>query len=205
MWQSFLETLLENLRPISWTEALAASLGIVSVIGLQLGRIWGYPLGMISVGAYVWICYEAKIYAHMGVNAYYLLMNVYGWWCWLRGANGKPIPYSYIKLKEYKVLLVSMPLCFTLLYFLLKRTDTDVAFWDALTTTFWAVATWLLARKRVENWLFWIVADLICIPLYFQKGLLLTSLQMCVFLGLATAGFVNWRQLYRKQKRISEV
>ena len=155
---------------------------------------------MLSVGAYVWICYEARIYAHMGVNAYYLLMNVYGWWGWLRGAAGKPIPYAYAKRWEYGVLLVSMPMCFVFLYLLLQKTDSDVVFWDAITTTSWGAATWLLARKRIENWLFWIVADLICIPLYFQKGLLLTSLQMCVFLCLATVGFLNWRRLYRIQQ-----
>ena len=78
MWQSLFEVLLENLQLMSWTEAIAASLGILSVVGLQMGRVWGYPIGMISVGAYVWICYEAKIYAHMAVNAYYFLMSSYG-------------------------------------------------------------------------------------------------------------------------------
>lgn len=194
-----MEVFLEQLQQMSWTEAIAAVLGIVSVLYLQAGRVWGYPLGMLSVGLYVWICYEAKIYAHVGVNAYYFFMSVYGWYHWLRGEKGTPARYGYCKNWEYGTLLLGIPLCFGLLYVVLQATDSNIALWDASTTSIWVAAMWLMARKRIENWLGWMLSDAICVPLYFYKGLTLTSVQMLLFFCLATRGFFNWRRMYRQQ------
>ena len=195
-----MDLLLRNIEQMSSIEAAAALTGILGVLFLQAGRIWGYPIGMLSVGVYVWICFEAKLYAHMGVNAYYFLMNIYGWYHWLRGESGAAAHYGYCKKWEQRVLIMGIPICFGGLYYILNQTDSDVAFLDAFTTAIWIAAMWLLARKRIENWIGWIAADLICVPLYFQKGLLLTSLQMLIFLCIATVGFIRWRKLYQTQE-----
>ena len=197
-----MELLLQNIRQMSGVEAVAALMGIVSVLFLRAGRVLGYPIGMLSVGIYVWICFEVKLYAHMGVNAYYFLMNIYGWHHWLRGEDGAAARYGYCKRWERGVLLMGIPLCFGGLYYVLSMTDSDVVLWDALTTSIWVAAMWLLARKRIENWVGWIVADFVCVPLYFQKGLLLTSLQMLIFLCIATSGLIRWRRAYQKQEKL---
>ena len=195
-----MELLLKNITEMSWTEAIAALMGIIGVLYLQAGRTQGYPIGMISVSLYVWICFNAKLYAHAGVNAYYFLMNIYGWYHWLRGEDGKKANYRYAKRWEYTLLLIGLPICATILYHVLGTTDSDVAIWDATTTSIWIAAMWLLARKRIENWIGWITADLVCIVLYYHKGLLLTSIQMLIFLCLATVGFFRWKKHYQAQK-----
>ena len=195
-----MELLLQHIDQMSGLEAAAAGAGVVSVLFLQAGRIWGYPIGMISVGTYVWICFEARLYAHAGVNAYYFFMNIYGWYHWLKGEEGRAARYGYCKRWEQLTTLFGVVVCFGGLYYVLSMTDSEVAAWDALTTAIWIAAMWLLARKRIENWVCWIVADIICIPLYFQIGLPLTGLQMLTFLCIATLGLIRWKRAYRAQE-----
>ena len=190
-----------NIQNLSWFEATAMMLGLASVLVLQAGRSWGYIIGILSVVSYIWICYQAKLYAHMGVNAYYVIMNLYGLHHWHRGgATGGVAPYRYCLRWEYLVGGLGFGVVFALLWGLLQFTDTKVAVWDALTTAIWVVAMWWLARKRVENWLAWLLGDLICIPLYFYQGYLLTSIQMFVFCIFAAIGFFRWRGYASKER-----
>ena len=193
-----INSFLQDLTITQSLEWLAAGLGVVSAWYIKEEKVVGYPLGMGSVALYVWICFDAKIYAHMGINLYYFGMSAYGWYYWRVHSQTQGKMIRYCRAWEYVTLACVLPLLSFILYRLLTTfTDSDIAGWDTLTTTLWAGAMWLMARKCIENWIGWIIGDIICIPLYFQKALYFSSLQFLVFLCIATLGWMHWRKKYR--------
>jgi len=180
----------------SWLEAIAVIFGLLSVWFAKKENILVYPTGIISVLIYVYICLIVKLYADMSINAFYFIMSIYGWVKWSRKKEGQPSRLiTYASRMEWLFSFVGLVLFFILLVFILKNyTDSTVPVWDALTTAIFIIGMWLMALKKIENWLFWIVGDLISIPLYASKGLILTSFQFTVFLALAIAGYLEWRK-----------
>ncbi len=186
---------------MTWLEAIAVFFGLLSVWYARKENILVFPTGIVSVLIYVYICFGAKLYADMGINAYYFVMSVYGWYTWTQ-VTGKPaLPISYNTPFETRMSISILVISFTILWYALSNfTDSDVPVWDALTTSIFFVAMYLMARKKVENWIAWIVADIISIPLYFYKGLILTSFQFLVFLVLAVMGYITWKQQMDAEK-----
>ncbi|MEQ6121326.1 nicotinamide riboside transporter PnuC [Reichenbachiella sp. MALMAid0571] len=177
-------------------EAVAVFFGLLSVWYAKKEKILVFPTGIISVTIYVKICFGAKLYADMSINAYYFIMSIYGWYVWAKKtdtANHIPIA-SNNKTENSSSLLILLLSYFVLSFLLENYTDSDVPHWDAVTTSFAFTAMWLMAKKKIENWIAWIITDLISIPLYFYKGYILTSFQFLVFLALAIAGYFSWRQ-----------
>lgn len=189
---------------ITWLEFIAVVFGLLSVWYARAQNILVFPTGIISVLIYVYICLEAKLYADMGINAYYFAMSVYGWVYWTsrkgQGA-GEIVPVSWNTGKEWLMSLSLLMLSFLLIFWVLRDfTDSDVPLFDALTTSFAFVAMLLMARKKIENWHAWIITDALSIPLYIYKGLWLTSFQYFVFLILAVMGLITWQRQYRNHK-----
>ena len=196
----FLRTgLAEGLQQLSWLEGLAVFMGILSVYFSTKQHIWVYPTGIVSVLIYVWICFNYGLYADMGINAYYFGMSIYGWYLWnTPKKGGETLAVTWLDAKGWLVSLAIFFGSFLLLVFvLLEFTDSTVPYWDSFTTASAFVAMWLMAKKKVENWIFWILADLVSIPLYFHKGLLLTSFQYLFFTGLAIAGLLTWIKAFK--------
>jgi nicotinamide mononucleotide transporter len=160
-----------------------------------------YPTGIVSVLIYVYLAFEYKLYADMGVNSYYFVMSVYGWYHWkdTGDADRDQIPVTINDAREWGITAALVVGSFFILYaFLTGATDSDVPLWDALTTCLAIAGMYLMARKKLENWIFWILTDIISVPLYFYKGLILTSLQFLIFTGLAIAGYLAWRRSLKK-------
>jgi nicotinamide mononucleotide transporter len=132
----------------------------------------------------------------MGVNGYYFVMSVYGWYYWTNtDGNKDQVPVTINSLRENFYSVGILGGSFGILVFvLINFTDSDVPFWDATTTAFAILGMWLMARKKLENWIAWIITDLISIPLYFHKGLVLTSFQFLIFTILATMGYFAWKK-----------
>ena len=184
-------------------EWIAALLGVVGIWGTKEGKLWGFPLGMSSVAAYVWICYGAKLYAHMGVNAYFFVVSAYGWYHWYEAkkADRGVVKFYYCRTRERIWALISLGLVFGLLYFFLARySDSDIALWDSFSTSFYVISMILMAYKRIEHWVGWIIGDVVAVPMYISKELFFTAGQFMVFLLLAVAGWRRWRKVYREQK-----
>lgn len=177
-------------------EATAVLFGLLSVWFAKKENILVFPTGLVSVAIYVKICFAAKLYADMGINAYYFIMSIYGWYVWnSRVYNSNITPISSNSKTENGISILILLLSYFVLSFLLKNyTDSDVPQWDAITTSCAFTAMWLMAKKKIENWIAWIITDLISIPLYFYKGYILTSFQFVVFFVLALAGYISWRQ-----------
>lgn len=182
-------------------EWIAVTTGLMSVWFSMKENILVYPTGIISVLIYVYLAFQYKLYADMGVNFYYFVMSVYGWYYWVHPKNKdrEQVPVT-INDKQENIMSAAILLgSFVILYFVLSNfTDSDVAFWDATTTCFAITGMWLMARKKIENWVAWIITDVISVPLYFYKGLVLTSFQFLIFTGLAFAGYVAWKKSLEK-------
>jgi nicotinamide mononucleotide transporter len=204
---SIIQALYDNILASSWLEAVAVFFGLLSVWFAKKENILVYPTGIVSVLIYVYICLEVKLYADMGINFFYFIMSVYGWVKWSQKIEGrKSRPITYASLNEWIIALAGLVIFFVILVFILKNyTDSNVPVWDALTTAIFIVAMWLMALKKIENWLAWILGDLISIPLYASKGLALTSIQFTVFLILAIAGYLEWSSKFKVQSsKLSE-
>lgn len=183
-----------GLAEITWLEGIAVFFGVASVFYSMRERIWVYPTGIVSTLIYVWICYEYKLYADMGINAYYFGMSLYGWYIWTRPRGASSVlPVTWLDAKGWAIVGMMAVGSYLILSTVLSEfTDSDVPYWDSFTTASAFVGMWLMARKKVENWIFWIITDLVSVPLYFYKGLPLTSFQFLFFTVLATIGLVAW-------------
>ena len=177
-------------------EGLAVSTGLASVWFSVKERIWVYPIGLISVSIYVYLSFIYGIYADMGINIYYVFMSIYGWYRWLQPSeSGAAKEITRNSGKEWLLSIVLFLLSWVILFVILQRfTDSEIPLWDSLTTSLAIVGMWLMAEKKVEHWLFWIATDLLSIPLYYYKNLLLTSGQFFVFTILAVIGWLQWNK-----------
>ena len=212
-FHEFFQLLYQNIVDSSWIEIIAAGFGLISVWYAKKADILVYPTGIISVLLYVYICFNAQLYADMGINAYYFLFSVYGWIVWSRKDENKeelPVTWSGRKtwLISIGVFIVSLVVIQVLLR-IFKAGDTQywssiVPYTDTFTTAVFIVAMWQMAIKKVENWIFWIIADVVSVPLYFYKHLVFTSVQYLVFLILAVMGYLEWAKLAREEKEKKE-
>ncbi len=173
-------------------EFIAVLFGLLSVWYAKNNNIRVFPTGIISVSVYIFINYSAKLYANTGINIYYFIMSIYGWILW--GSKNKKIKTEISRCNKNELLfsiLLSI-FFFLIIYYFVKLSDSIVPMVDSVTTSLSLVAMFLMARRKIENWIYWIIADLIYIPLYFYKELPLTSFQFLVFLILAILGHISW-------------
>ncbi|MEO9887849.1 MAG: nicotinamide riboside transporter PnuC [Balneola sp.] len=191
-----IEGIFNGVIQTSALEWVAVICGVASVIYSMRENILVYPTGIISVIIYVYLAFQYKLYADMGVNGYYFVMSVYGWYYWTNTEGAKEqIEVTVNSATENIYSLVLLLGSFgTLVFVLMNFTDSDVPIWDAATTSFAILGMWLMARKKLENWVAWIITDLISIPLYFYNGLVLTSFQFLIFTFLATMGYFAWKK-----------
>lgn len=193
--------LVENFYQTTWLEAIAVLFGLASVWFAAKNNIWVFPTGIINVLIYIYICQKHGLYADMGINAFYFIMSVYGWYNWTHNKGEKvDLPITRASTAQNIIIGTLIVLFFIILrYVLIHFTDSQVPNIDSLTTSIFLVAMWLMAKKKIENWTLWIVGDLITIPLYFYKDLTLTSIQYLIFLAIAIKGYRSWnKQLISK-------
>lgn len=205
--EHIIEGIINGILQTTLLEWIAVATGLTSVWFSMKENIWVYPTGIVSVLIYVYLAFEYKLYADMGVNFYYFVMSVYGWYYWIhpKDKSQAQVPVTVNSRNENFFTIGLMLVSFGILYFGLSNfTDSDVAFWDATTTSFAIAGMYLMARKKLENWIAWIITDLISIPLYFYKGLVLTSFQFLIFTILAFAGYIAWRNSLKEREEAEE-
>lgn len=208
----FFQVFYQNLIDTSPWEFVAVVFGLLSVWYAKKVNILVYPTGIVSVLIYVFICYSAALYADMGINAFYFIMSVYGWIMWTRKVdNSKQRPITFSNKKDYLISVGMFIVSIIIIILLLKQfKGDDEAYWstgvpyiDTFTTAIFIVGMWQMALKKVENWIFWIVGDVISVPLYFYKGLVFTSFQFFIFLIIAILGYIEWKKRAQKQINIA--
>ncbi|MGY3054870.1 nicotinamide mononucleotide transporter [Pedobacter sp. UYEF25] len=176
--------------------------GILCVYLAAKNVIWNWPFAIISVTIYIFIFFEAKLYADTGLQFYFLAMNIYGWYYWSkeRKHTVQPRTISSIKPKELLISLLCV-IFFTLGlgFYLHHKTDAASPYLDSFCTTISLIAQVFLARKVLQNWLMWVFVDLIYIGLYIYKGLYATSLMYAIYTYIAAMGYLEWKKTYREQ------
>jgi len=199
-------------------EALAAVFGMLSVFLTIKKNIWLYPSGIISTLIYVYILFNFGLLGDCMINIYYTIMSVYGWILWNKNSEDHiHVDVTYATRKEwvYSFLLFILSIILvTIVYYYKPYIDNqfsmdganlgldhlDWANWlDVLTTSTFLVGMWLMAKRRIENWIFWIIGDLICIPMFIYKGLGITSVQYLVFTIMAIMGYVSWKKSFKEK------
>ena len=184
-------------------ELTAVSFGIISVLFARKNNILVYPTGLVSTLIFVYILLEWKLFGDFIINIYYSVMSVLGWYLWSRKKNGADeFPISVMNGKDYFIssLIFTITLLFVALVYQFFDKFTDwTAYVDTLTTALFFVGMWLMAKRKIENWLLWIVADIISVPLYFYKGLTFSSIQFLLFTIIAILGYIEWRKFLQKQ------
>jgi nicotinamide mononucleotide transporter len=178
-------------------ELIAVSFGIASVIFAKNENILVFPTGIISTILYIIICYKFILYGDMLINIYYTLMSLYGWYVWSFKVSGMNIVITTSKkddvAKSVFIFLSTIVIISSIyVYFDRMRNVTD--YLDTFTSAIFFTAMWLMANKKIEHWIFWIIGNLISIPLYFVKGLGFSSIQFTIFLILAIIGYMEWKK-----------
>ena len=186
-----------------WIEIFGVVTGILYVILEVKQNRFLWPLGIITSAAYIYIFFTSKFYADMGLQVYYVLISIYGWYYWSRGGAKETkgaIPVVRINRQQLILLFLTFAFSWVLIYFVLDRyTDSSVPLGDSFTTALAIVATWMLTRKIIEQWFLWIIANVVSIALYIYKGLYPTAILYAVYAGMAVYGYLEWKRSMNKR------
>ena len=184
-------------------EIIAVVFGFLSVWFSKLNKIWVFPTGMISTSIFVYLLLKWGLLGDMMINGYYFIMSVYGWYVWTRKINDTQFtPISKINLREKKISITIFFATLLFVFVIYKTFDkwSDwVAYVDTITTAIFFVGMWLMAKRKIENWIFWIIGDIISVPLYLYKGFTFTSFQYLGFTFIAIFGYLAWKKNLNKQ------
>jgi nicotinamide mononucleotide transporter len=155
-----------------------------------------WPAGLLNALFYVAVFFSSKIYADMTLQFYYVAISIYGWWSWHNtSASGHSLEVSRTCIDLWLKLVTVFILLFAVIsYILVRYTDSTVPYWDAVTTALSIVATWMLARKKIEHWLVWVLVDAVSIGLFIVKELYPTTLLFVVYTILAVYGYFEWKK-----------
>ena len=194
-------------------EAIAVIFGLLSVFFSIRQNIWVYPTGIISTVLFIYITFKFGLLGDMIINFYYSVMSIYGWILWSKNSEDDiHVEIKKANVAEWKIgtLLFAASLIFIgIIYYYKPFIDNQFSmenvklglyhldwanYTDIVTASMFFVGMYFMAKRNIENWIFWIVADIICVPMMYQKGLAITSIQYLVFTAMAIVGYVEWKK-----------
>ena len=184
---------------MSTFEIVAALVGVVGVYLNVRQNVWTWPVGIVNVAMYVVVFYQAKLYADMGLQVIYIVLALYGWYQWLYGGPGRTtLPVTHGAPRQ---LLIATAIgaagAWGIGAVLARFTDASLPYLDASLTSASLVAQWMATRKLLENWLVWVVADVVYIGMFIYKQLYPTAVLYALFTALAVLGYRQWRAALR--------
>ena len=199
--QQLLDQFVQGMRQTGGLEYLAVISGIASVWFSRIENIWVYPVGLVSTVIYVYISLEGNLFGEASVNVYYTVMSVYGWVLWAKRDVHRHhiVTVTHSTAREWMTHLLFFAACygaiFFSLHFLKKMFAPQAIPWaDALASASAFTGMWLMAKKKVESWYWWIVTDVASIPLYFVKDYVFSSVYYLVLLVMAFWGLAEWKK-----------
>lgn len=199
---SVLQSIYNGILQTGWLEAIAVIAGVVSVWYSRKENVLVFPTGLINTTLYIYLSYKGNLFGEASVNLYYTLMSVYGWYLWTRKKEDHQTPVLQITASNQKEWIQQL-LFFAVFYLVIfislsfakKAFAPEAIPWaDAFASATAYTGMWLMAKKKVESWIWWILTNIASIPLYFVKGYAFTSVQFLILLLLAIAGFQSWRK-----------
>lgn len=191
-------------QQLPWLELVAMLLSIAYVILAAKGSRWCWPAAFISTALYTVIFYDVLLLMDSALNAYYLFMAVYGYWQWSKQSNNNQSESVQLTIVSWQ-LTWHIKVCFSLAllalglgYLMDNYSPAHFPYLDTFTTVYAVFATYLVAKKVLENWLYWIIIDLASIYLYIEKGLIPTTVLFVVFVVVAGYGYLKWLKIYQE-------
>lgn len=175
--------------------------GILQVWYSKENKPINYLFGIVSVICNMYVLFHSKLYAETLLNLYYLMMSIYGWWFWLFGnssENAKEAPITYSNMKDYLISIGIVIGTFCIFYFgLYHISDSDVPIWDASVAAFAWAGMWLLAKRKMENWIALNISNALAIPLMVHKDLNVFAVFYSFLFIMAIWGYLNWRKIIK--------
>jgi nicotinamide mononucleotide transporter len=196
----------DGLKATTALEFIAVISGIVSVYFSRKESILVYPTGLLNTTLYIYLSIKGHLFGEASVNFYYTIMSLYGWWNWARIDNQHHhvVHITPASKAEWRQQLLFFGVCFLIIYLVLLWVRSAFApnaipWADAFASASAFTGMWLMTRKKIESWYWWIATNIVSIPLWFITGYVFTSVQFLVLLGLAIAGLIEWKRRYREQ------
>jgi nicotinamide mononucleotide transporter len=184
-------------------EVTAIIFGLISVWCAKKNNIWVFPTGIINTAIYVYLLWKWTLLGDMMINFYYVVMSFYGWYYWTRKKeNVVEIPISRMTVNEKKdsILIFALTILFVVsVYTFFDKFTHWTSYVDTLVTGIFFVGMWLMAKRKLENWILWIIGDVISIPMYFVKGYSFTSIQYLIFTVIAIFGYLEWKRTLQQK------
>lgn len=183
--------------PLEW---IATAAGIAEVLLAKANNVLLYPAGIISTALYIYFMADARLFGEAALSGYYLVMSIYGWYHWVKKKDAPVVPVSYANKKEWATTIGIVLIGWALFYIVLTQAHSSQPLWDGwVSATAWA-GMWLLARRKIENWILLNISNIFAIPLLIYKQLpLFACLTLFLFI-VAIFGFFEWRKIYRAER-----
>jgi nicotinamide mononucleotide transporter len=189
-----------------YLELIAVFFGLCSVWYAKKDNIWVFPTGLVSTSIYAYLLWQWSLLGDSMINVYYFIMSIYGWYHWTRKKDDVdefPVSVMSSKEKVMAVIIFLLTIFFVIVVYLYFNKFTSwYSYLDTLLTAIFFVGMWLMAKRKIENWLFWIVGDLLSIPLYLLKGYTFTSFQYIVFTIIAVYGYLEWKKILNNSQNV---
>ena len=210
---SIFQSIYEGLLNTGWIEAIAVIAGIVSVWYSRKENILVFPTGLINTTLYIYLSFKGHLFGEASVNLYYTIMSIYGWYLWTRRKEDQQTYVLQITTSSKKEWIQQLAffaafylvIYFTLIYLKTAFAPEAIPWADAFASATAYTGMWLMAKKKVESWIWWILTNIASIPLYFVKGYAFTSVQFLVLLVLAIAGWYSWKLKARAPKATTTI
>jgi nicotinamide mononucleotide transporter len=198
--QNWTHLFLEQIYETKLWEWLAVLLGVTEVLLAKVNNIWLYPTGIAGTVIGIYIMLMAGLYAESALSVYYLAMSIYGWYYWVKKRND-PVKITWATRREWTITLLIVFAGWAILYTVLKNfTSSNVPVWDAwVSSTAWA-GMWLLAKRKLENWIWLNISNLFAIPLLCYKKLILFSALTLFLFIVAFFGFFEWLAIWKRER-----
>ncbi|HMG09166.1 MAG TPA: nicotinamide riboside transporter PnuC [Mucilaginibacter sp.] len=192
---NLVELFMEQIKETTWVQWLAVALGVAEVLLARINNIWLYPTGIAATLLSILLLMEVQLYAESALNVYYVVMSIYGWVHWIKRRDAPPVKITCSNKNEWLISLTISLGGWLVLYVLLKNfTPSNVPVWDAfVSSTAWA-GMWLLARRKMENWVFLNISNLFAIPLLFYKKLPMFAVLTVFLFVVAIFGYFEWKR-----------
>jgi nicotinamide mononucleotide transporter len=204
---TIIQEFITGIKQTTLKEFVAVVFGIASVFLSKKENIWVYPIGLVSTIIYTEISFEGNLFGEASVNIYYTIMSIYGWILWAKKDAQQHLVVHITKSTaiEWRIQLTIFAAFYIIiyisLYWLKQHFSPGAIPWaDAFASATAYTGMWLMAKKKVESWIWWILTNTASIPLYFVKGYVFTSVQYVILLILAIAGLIEWSKREQAQK-----
>jgi len=207
-FNTFLQQFIEGIKATTWLEYIAVFTGIASVYFSRLENIWVYPTGLVNTIIYIWLSLKGHLIGEASVNLYYTIMSIYGWILWTKKdeQHHHVVNIQFSNKKQLLQQLLFFGVFYAAIFFILTYLKQSFApgaipWADAFASATAYTGMWLMAKKKVESWYWWIATNIASIPLYFVKHYVFTSVYYLVLLIIAFFGLVEWMRRAGKGAR----